>query len=76
MTFSNWLSEKYGRENNQFSKLATYLNDDPGAPRQAKKKNVIKQYLVAQIVGPRMMRAFNAAYRQYEKDIEGRNHED
>ena len=70
LTFSKWISNRYGKENNQFSKLAELLSDTPGAPRQAKKKNIIKAYLVNQVVGPRMMKAFKEACRQYEKEME------
>jgi uncharacterized protein YozE (UPF0346 family) len=71
LTFSKWLSEKYGKENNQFSKLAKMLEEGPDAPKRAKKKRVIKTYLVSQVVGPRMMGAFKEAYRKYEKDMAG-----
>ena len=54
-----------------FQKLAKMLEEGPDAPKRAKKKRVIKTYLVSQVVGPRMMGAFKEAYRKYEKDMAG-----
>ena len=52
------------------------LEEGPDVWKRAKKKRVIKTYLVSQVVGPRMMGAFKEAFRKYEKIWRGIDYDD